>query len=497
MLVSGRRSRRGRKGKGVPGQAVPGCGASDHALIGTLLPAEKKNPARMQRVAMGALRGSPVTASPMTHQGGDSPVSRPHYEPHATGGASQYTNAPHALKEPWPEEAKNVRLVGHSDLGGWGDAFQIHVKNGVCFVAASGINGNDGFSILDVSNPKKPVLKNQVKDSPAARTHKVLRITDQVLLTNSELRPGVAEKYPDVQGGLRIFDTSDPFNPKFVRYVKVDGLGVHRPVYDPRRKLLYSSGFKDDFNGMILHVHDMKDPWNPVQIGLGWVEGQKKGEKPSWDTTVIHGDGVHLHEARPYLDHYVTCGYWHGGPAMFDLKDPTNPKFMWRQSPHETNGWPGRYHTFIVPEGSEFGIATTETTRINMDEPPAFATFYDLRNVNTALPISTFMPHDIDPYSMRPLDKKWWHTGSRYGAHNLWSDMKKDDLLYICWFNAGLRIVDWSNPFNPKEVGYYMPAGNKQRGCAQSNDVFVDRDTGLIYLSDRWGLGLHILEYTG
>ena len=63
--------------------------------------------------------------------------------------------------------------------------------------------------------------------------------------------------------------------------------------------------------------------------------------------------------------------------------------------------------------------------------------------------------------------------------------------------NAGLRIIDWSNPFSPQEVGYYIPPGNKERSCPQSNDVYVDRETGLIYMSDRWGLGLHILEYTG
>ena len=37
--------------------------------------------------------------------------------------------------------------------------------------------------------------------------------------------------------------------------------------------------------------------------------------------------------------------------------------------------------------------------------------------------------------------------------------------MYITWFNAGLRVVDWSNPFRPKEVGYYIPAGTKERCC--------------------------------
>ena len=62
---------------------------------------------------------------------------------------------------------------------------------------------------------------------------------------------------------------------------------------------------------------------------------------------------------------------------------------------------------------------------------------------------------------------------------------------------SGFRIVDWSNPFQPREAGHYVPAGDAEKYCPQSNDVFVDRATGLAYVGDRWGLGMHIVEYTG
>jgi len=425
-------------------------------------------------------------------------LSRPYYHPNPIRGegAQQYIGVSHQLKEPWPEEARNVRLVAHSDLNGWGDAFQVQVGKGVCYVAASGVNGHNGMTILDVSNPSKPKIVNQLVDSPAARTHKVLRITDDVLLTNSELRPALRSQYPDAVPGLRIFDNSDPFHPKFVRYVRTEGFGVHRPIYDRRRKLLYSSAFKDGYRGKVLLIHDMKDPMNPELLSFAAIPGQGEQETPTWDSSIVSDKRVWVHEGNPF-GNYVTAGYWDGGVALFDLTDPRAPKFMWRHNPHETHGWPGCYHSFLVPEGSEFGIATQETTTVNCDEPPAFVTFYDLRNIHHPLPISTYMPHEIDPYTMRPLDEKWCRTGARYGAHNIWLDMKSTDLIYICWFNAGLRIIDWSNPFKPKEAGYYIPAGTRERCCPQSNDVQVDPATGLIYMADRWGLGLHILEYTG
>ena len=424
-------------------------------------------------------------------------MPKPWYHPNPIrgGGNDQYTGVDHVLTEPWKEEKRNVRLVAHSELNGWGDAFQIQVGGGICYVAASGVNGHDGMTILDVKDPKNPKIVNQIVDTPAARTHKVLRINDQVLITNSELRPKLRSKYPDVIGGLRIFDNTDPFHPKFVNYVEVDGFGIHRPIYDRKRKLMYSSGFRDGFEGKILLVHDFKDPWKPELIGWGWVPGQKQGEKPSWDPALV-GDGGWIHEGNPF-GNYVTAGYWDAGFAMFDLADPAKPKLMWRKNPHETHGWAGCYHSFLVPDGSEFGIVTQETTTVNCDHPPAFVTFLDMRDVHDPIICSTFQPYEIDPVEMRPVDKRWSRTGARYGAHNIWLDMTKDDLMYICWFNAGLRVVDWSNPFRPKEVGYYIPEGNKFRGCPQSNDVQVDKATGLIYVADRWGLGLHILDYTG
>jgi hypothetical protein len=83
-------------------------------------------------------------------------------------------------------------------------------------------------------------------------------------------------------------------------------------------------------------------------------------------------------------------------------------------------------------------------------------------------------------------------------------------VLFVTWFNAGVRALDIRNPYSPKEIGYFIPAitDNTVQRCIktpqgarckieiQSNNVEVD-DRGYIYVADRVNTGLHILELSG
>ncbi len=57
-------------------------------------------------------------------------------------------------------------------------------------------------------------------------------------------------------------------------------------------------------------------------------------------------------------------------------------------------------------------------------------------------------------------------------------------------------MVDISDPFRPQEVGYYVPETPARHGIVQANDVDLDY-RGYVYITDRAGAGLHILQYIG
>jgi hypothetical protein len=84
-------------------------------------------------------------------------------------------------------------------------------------------------------------------------------------------------------------------------------------------------------------------------------------------------------------------------------------------------------------------------------------------------------------------------------------------LVFVAWFNAGVRAIDIRDPYHPREVGYYIPAvtGKTDKRCVktaegaerckvaiQTNNLEVD-DRGYIYIVDRANTGMHILQLTG
>ena len=67
-----------------------------------------------------------------------------------------------------------------------------------------------------------------------------------------------------------------------------------------------------------------------------------------------------------------------------------------------------------------------------------------------------------------------------------------DTVLAVTWFSGGLRLLDIKDPYQPTEVGHFIPDPVGGYRLAQSNDVFYDGN-GLLYVIDRVS-GLDILE---
>ena len=104
--------------------------------------------------------------------------------------------------------------------------------------------------------------------------------------------------------------------------------------------------------------------------------------------------------------------------------------------------------------------------------------------------------------------------GARFGTHEMPRRIFAPyygKLLIVSFFNAGVQIFDIRDPYNPRRVGYFIQAPNRntQQTCGtfQGNTNYCQRatfsdlgeldDRGYIYNMDRAGSGLTILQLTG
>ena len=123
-------------------------------------------------------------------------------------------------------------------------------------------------------------------------------------------------------------------------------------------------------------------------------------------------------------------------------------------------------------------------------------------------------PQSIATAQVPASDGRFCDIGGRFGPHATNEEFgppfyKK--IVFVSYFNAGVRAFDVRDPYNPKNVAFYIPAitentdyrcgpyqGNPNvcRRVIQTNNVATD-DRGYIYIVDRANTGLHILQLTG
>jgi hypothetical protein len=126
----------------------------------------------------------------------------------------------------------------------------------------------------------------------------------------------------------------------------------------------------------------------------------------------------------------------------------------------------------------------------------------DAEKTGVPFPVATWQVPD------KVNGQEYCTKGARFGPHQFAETIDgqinrfKEKIVYYAYFNAGLRVVDISNPYIPVEVGYLVPDASKlsfpiakgQPIVHLANDVDIDH-RGLVYVSDRVGGGLWVLKY--
>lgn len=332
-----------------------------------------------------------------------------------------------------------------------------------------------GTSILDVADPAHPRLVAQLKVADDIHSHKV-RVSGDVMLVNYERYPeGDLSRHPEV--GLKIFDIADRARPKEVTFFRTAGRGVHR--FDLQGHHAFLSTEWPEYRSNILLVVDFADPVRPDIVSLWAFPGQ---EGPLSDPLPVD-HWVHLALARGDRA-YVACG--HAGVMIVDISNLARPRTV------STIAWDPPYtnptHTFLpVPHrirGRRFAVVTDEdVTDDVLEDPPAFMWVLDITDETRPVPVSTYQ---AAPDGLVV-------PGQRFGAHQPWEHIGEDNLVFLAWFSGGIRAVDISDPYRPRELAAYVPPAGRGRPAAQTNDIFVDR-RGLVYAIDRYE-GLSVLEF--
>jgi hypothetical protein len=410
-----------------------------------------------------------------------------------------------AFADPIPPggQAKNVKQIGFSALGGHYGGFKIAIKHTANdkWYLYSGHSFDQGWSIVDVTDPANP---RYVKFIPYVTDDKSI-LTAQVTLHDDLMITSLNSFTPQAKPlpAVLLWDISDPENPKQVGSWQGGVTGAHRNSY-PGGKYAYLSTSYPGFKQHIMVILDVSDPAHPKEVGKYWQPGQKDGEPPSPYPEGFHGPVNVSPDGK-----MASFGYT-PDVVNLDISDPANPKLI--GSLHITVPFASvgtqSVHTVLPLWDRNLLYVSSEAQKSDcQDDGMNFAGMID--NSKPAHPrlISIFptpVPPPGAPY------KDFCDKGGRFGPHNTSQEIhnpaiqQPGKLIDVAWFNAGLRVFDISDPRLPKEVGYFMPPerpGLKEQSGAHaspinwSEELAVDARGNIFMNDDKWGL--FVLRYTG
>jgi hypothetical protein len=442
-------------------------------------------------------------------------------------------------------EAHDMELVGHDDLQGR-SAYQptIHQQRGrvIAYVGHHGgkarnpLTGRDednGTSIVDVTDPARPRYLAHIP-GPAGGSEQggaqMARVCDRQGKTY--LLRTVGNSIPN--SGHEVWDVTDPARPSKTSTVVTGLTSTHKNWWECDTGVAYlvsgdlarreppqvgPSGWR---TWRMTKIYDLSDPAKPVFIRDFGLAGQEPGS--TGPVTLAHGlHGPIVLGNRVYFA-YGTSG--DGALQIVDrdklLKGPKEPTAANLNHPeisrlYMSPNWGG--HTAFPVLGMtiadwapntrgnvrDFVVLVSESIANECREFRHATFMVDITSETRPFPVATFqVPESKGGFCRR---------GGRFGPHSSsesFASLFYRKLVFIAYFNGGVRAMDIRNPYAPRDAAFYIPATTERtaercvtdgadRRCKvaiQTNNVEAD-ERGLVYLADRANTGLHIVKLTG
>jgi hypothetical protein len=441
-----------------------------------------------------------------------------------------------------PPEAQNMRLVGMNDLQARSGYQPTIHKQGNRYIAYIGHHGGtpdvpkpvnrmtgqaefNGTSILDVTDPANP---KYLKHVPGLEGHyeqggaQMVRVCDGRSLPKGDPNKTYMLR---VFGGMahQIWDVSDPANPALITELK-SGRDTHKNWWECDTGIAYLvSGIEGWRVRRMTQVYDLSDPAKPVHIRDFGIAGQEPGSSGTPPTELHGGISTGPQGNRIYFGYGTNKG---GILQIVDreklLKGPKEPTPDNLRAPVigelQMSPLVGAHTVFPlgkyrIPEFAGDKAGAERDIVMIVDE-----SLVNECGAGESRQMVWFVDATIEKYPMvvsnyTPAAKDFCERGGRFGAHSSNESMAPvfyKKIAVVTFFNAGVRAIDIRNPYQPKEVGYFIPSiteatdkrcikvdgKDRCKIAIQSNNVETD-DRGYIYVVDRANTGLHILELTG
>ncbi|WLD94578.1 LVIVD repeat-containing protein [Alkalihalobacillus sp. AL-G] len=284
----------------------------------------------------------------------------------------------------------------HSDVGIWGNYVVQSHDSGSDNKGCSPGEGKEGIRIIDITNRNQPESVGFAETIHGSHNLSVVGDTGFVYVSSYNLVDSIAVD------GVSIVDIRDPKNPKvkFLEFPDVDNTALHDDMHNESGMLPISPG-----------CHDIGIDMEKNLAFCGGID-----ETHIWDisdpwnpviVSIIRNPAINIH---------------HGA-------DNDN-----------TDG-----DVLIIDD--EFAGAAGGPAACTVEGAPTGALwFYDISDPKNPEYMSYWSPPTTD-------------VNADFCTSHFYGSFPDRNWVAGSWYEEGVRVVDFSDPYNPKEVAYYDPEG--------------------------------------